>query len=83
MSTAKIALVLFEIFFLLLQRLYKIFLCISANTGMQFQCNILATVADIVQGVTIISSPGSISKDPTMQINPEVHEFTVIACLTL
>ena len=42
---------------------------ISTNIGIQFQCNIDAIVALIVQGVTIISSPGSISNDPIIAIN--------------
>ena len=49
---------------------------------MQFQCSIAVEVAHIVHGVTIISSPGSISKEPIIDINPEVQELTVIACLT-
>ncbi len=40
-------------------------------------------VAHIDQGVTNISSPGLISKAPTAQTRPDVHEFTVIAYLTL
>ncbi len=37
----------------------------------------------IVHGDKIISSPGSISIAPTAHIRPEVHELTLIACLTL
>ena len=40
-------------------------------------------MADIVQGVTITSSPGRIPVAPTQHINPEVHELTTIACFTL
>ena len=48
-----------------------------------FQCRIDVALAHIVQGLTIISSPGEISKAPTEHINPDVQEFTEIAYLTL
>ena len=41
------------------------------------------TVAHIVNGVPITSSPGSKPIDPTAVISPEVQELTVTACLTL
>ena len=47
------------------------------------QTIIAVAVAVIVQGVTIISSPGLIFSAPTAQINPDVHEFTEIAYFTL
>ena len=39
--------------------------------------------ADIVKGEQIISSPGLTPIAPIIAINPDVHEFTLIACFTL
>ena len=61
----------------------KVSSSMSANTGIAFHCSIDVAVAHIVQGLTIISSPGSISSAPTAQIKPEVQEFTTIAFFTL
>ncbi len=55
----------------------------SAKTGIPFQCNIAVTVAHIVHGVTMTSSPGSMPIAPTAAIKPDVQEFTDMQCLTL
>ena len=55
---------------------------ISTKTGIAFQCKIAVAVADIVQGQTKTSSPGSTSIAPIAHIRPEVQELTEIACLT-
>ena len=83
-SVVKIALVFFVIFFSTeagsKQKSSKL---ISAKIGIAFQCNIQVADAHIVHGLTMISSPGFISNDPTEAIRPDVHEFTEIAYLTL
>ena len=50
----------------------------SANTGIAFHCSIDVAVAHIVQGLTIISSPGSIFNEPIATVKPEVQELTEI-----
>ena len=54
----------------------------SANTGMAFHCTMAVADAAMVQGVTMISSPGSASIAPTAAISPEVQELTAMACRT-
>ena len=49
--------------------------------GKEFR--IAVAEADIVQVLTITSSPGSRPRAPTAAIKPEVQEFTEIACFTL
>ena len=46
---------------------------------MSYFSEIAVAVAHIVQGVTIISSHGSISRLPTAVISPDVQELTEIA----
>ena len=82
-STAIIAFVFFEIFFLIDSRsILNVFSSISAKTGIQFQCKMALAHADIVQVGNITSSPGFKSKAPKAHIKPVDHEFTEIAYLT-
>ena len=55
----------------------------SANIGIQFQCNIAAAAADMVHVGTITSSPGDKPSAPTAHIRPDVQELTEITCFTL
>ena len=55
----------------------------SAKTGMAFQVKIAAAHAVIVILGNMISSPGSISNEPTQQTKPELQEFTAAEYLTL
>ena len=65
-----------EIFFSIdSTEIQKVLSSISTKTGIAFQASIADEQADIVQVGSIISSPGSMFKEPTAQISPDVHEF--------
>ena len=83
-STAIIAFVRFEKFFLIESReIVKVFGSTSAKTGIAFQCKTAAAQAVIVNVGNIISSPGSMSIAPTQQVSPELQELTAATYLTL
>ena len=83
-STAIIAFVFLERFFLIdLIDIEYVLGSTSAKTGMAFQVKIAAAHAVIVILGNMISSPGSISNEPTQQTKPELQEFTAAEYLTL